>query len=103
VPPLRLENRGYRGERYKIATEILFNQCNVVIFFIDPLHPHTHIDDIRAVVCVRLKLSAITLTSEYLSMKCTHRMDGGDCSSAVSAKKLTFYNLRESMTLQRFS
>jgi methylglyoxal synthase len=52
VPPLWLENRGYRGERYKIATEILFNQCDIVIFFIDPLHPHPHIDDICAVVGV---------------------------------------------------
>jgi methylglyoxal synthase len=41
---------GPKGGDIQIATEILFNRCNIVIFFIDPLHPHPHIDDIRAVV-----------------------------------------------------
>jgi methylglyoxal synthase len=40
---------GPHGGDIEIATEILFNRCHVVIFFIDPLNPHPHIDDIRVV------------------------------------------------------
>jgi len=37
------------GGDIEIATEIIFGRCEVVIFFIDPLNPHPHIDDIRVV------------------------------------------------------
>jgi len=40
---------GPRGGNIEIATEILFNRCNIVIFFVDPMNPHPHIDDIRVV------------------------------------------------------
>lgn len=40
---------GPKGGDIEIATEIWFGRCHVVIFFIDPLHPHPHIDDIRVV------------------------------------------------------
>ncbi len=40
---------GPKGGDIEIATEILFDRCHIVIFFIDPLHPHAHIDDIRVV------------------------------------------------------
>ncbi len=40
---------GPKGGDIEIATAILYNQCDVVIFFIDPLHPHAHIEDIRVV------------------------------------------------------
>lgn len=40
---------GPKGGDIEIATEILFGRCHIVIFFIDPLHPHAHIDDIRVV------------------------------------------------------
>jgi methylglyoxal synthase len=40
---------GPKGGDIEIATEILFNRCHIVVFFIDPLHPHPHIDDIRVV------------------------------------------------------
>jgi methylglyoxal synthase len=33
----------------EIATEVLFGRCHVVVFFVDPLNPHPHIDDIRVV------------------------------------------------------
>ena len=33
----------------QIATEILFGGCDLVIFFVDPLNPHPHIEDIRVV------------------------------------------------------
>lgn len=40
---------GPKGGDIEIATEILFGRCHIVVFFIDPLHPHPHIDDIRVV------------------------------------------------------
>lgn len=45
---------GSKGGDIEIATEILLDRCHVVVFFIDPLHPHPHIDDVRAVfgVCM---------------------------------------------------
>jgi methylglyoxal synthase len=51
----RIHNRirrchsGPEGGDIEIATAILYNRCHVVIFFIDPLHPHPHIEDIRVV------------------------------------------------------
>ncbi|MDH3891553.1 MAG: methylglyoxal synthase [candidate division Zixibacteria bacterium] len=46
---------GPKGGDIEIATEILANRCHVVIFFVDPLNPHPHIDDIRVVfgACMR--------------------------------------------------
>lgn len=41
---------GPLGGDIQIATEILLDQCDCVIFFIDPLTPHEHIDDIRVVL-----------------------------------------------------
>ncbi|MGZ4902599.1 MAG: hypothetical protein ACXV5E_04355 [Halobacteriota archaeon] len=45
---------GPKGGDIEIATEIIFNRCHVVVFFVDPLHPHAHIDDVRVVfgVCM---------------------------------------------------
>lgn len=40
---------GPKGGDIEIATEILYGRCDVVIFFIDPLRPHPHIEDIRVV------------------------------------------------------
>lgn len=40
---------GPKGGDIEIASEILCGRCNYVVFFIDPLHPHPHIDDIRVV------------------------------------------------------
>ncbi len=40
---------GPKGGDIEIATAILFNYCDVVIFFVDPLKPHPHIEDIRVV------------------------------------------------------
>ncbi len=42
-------NSGPKGGDIEIATEILYHRCSVVIFFVDPLHPHPHTDDIRVV------------------------------------------------------
>ena len=45
---------GTKGGDIEIATEILFGGCHVVIFFVDPLHPHPHTEDIRVIfgVCM---------------------------------------------------
>ncbi len=40
---------GPKGGDIQIAAEILFGRCDVVIFFVDPLRPHPHIEDIRVV------------------------------------------------------
>lgn len=40
---------GPKGGDVEIATEILFDGCHVVIFFVDPLHAHPHTEDIRVV------------------------------------------------------
>jgi methylglyoxal synthase len=40
---------GPRGGDIEIASEVLLARCNIVIFFVDPLNPHPHIDDIRVV------------------------------------------------------
>jgi methylglyoxal synthase len=40
---------GPKGGDIEIATEILFGECHVVVFFVDPLRPHPHVEDIRVV------------------------------------------------------
>lgn len=40
---------GPKGGDIEIATEIIFKGCHVVVFFVDPLHPHPHTEDIRVV------------------------------------------------------
>ncbi len=52
--PLLAENvhryhSGPKGGDIEIATEILFGGCHVVVFFVDPLHPHPHTEDIRVI------------------------------------------------------
>ncbi len=41
---------GPKGGDIQIATEILYRRCDVVIFFLDPMRPHPHADDIRVVL-----------------------------------------------------
>lgn len=40
---------GPQGGDVEIATEILYGHCHVVVFFVDPMKPHPHVDDVRAV------------------------------------------------------
>jgi len=42
-------NSGPKGGDIEIATEILYGNCDVVIFFVDPLHAHPHTEDIRVI------------------------------------------------------
>lgn len=48
---------GPLGGDIEIATEVLYGQCDVVIFFQDPQHPHPHIEDIRTLLaaCARTR------------------------------------------------
>ena len=41
---------GPKGGDIEIATEILAGLCHDVIFFVDPINPHPHMDDIRVVI-----------------------------------------------------
>ena len=61
---------GPKGGDIEIATEILFGCCNIVIFFIDPLNPHPHIDDIRVVLSAAWQKYLIAMY-RLLRMKCT--------------------------------
>lgn len=46
---IHLYHSGPKGGDIEIATEVLLGGCHVVVFFVDPLHPHPHIEDIRVV------------------------------------------------------
>jgi methylglyoxal synthase len=46
---IRICLSGPRGGNIEIATEVLFNRCNVVVIFVDALNPQPHIDDIRVI------------------------------------------------------
>lgn len=56
---------GPKGGDIEIATEIIYNKCHVIIFFIDPLNPHPHIEDIRVIseACM-INDQAIMITNE---------------------------------------
>jgi methylglyoxal synthase len=49
---IRLCQSGPYGGDLEIAAEVLFDRCQVVVFFVDPLHPHPHTEDIRVVFSV---------------------------------------------------
>jgi len=49
---------GPYGGDLEIAAEVLYGRCQVVVFFVDALNPHPHIDDIRVVFSVCMMPSA---------------------------------------------
>ena len=57
---------GPEGGDIEIATEVLYGRCDVVIFFLDPRHPHPHIEDIRTIfsACMR-EQETLMLTNEF--------------------------------------
>jgi len=63
---LRLCQSGPYGGDLEIAAEILAGRCQVVVFFVDPLHAHPHTDDIRAVfsVCMQVDSNVLMLSNE---------------------------------------
>lgn len=56
---------GPKGGDIEIATAILKEKCHIVIFFIDPLMAHPHIEDIRVVfqACM-IKENVVMITNE---------------------------------------
>jgi len=56
---------GPKGGDIEIATAVLHDKCDVVIFFMDPLTPHPHIEDIRVVfeACM-VKDQVVMITNE---------------------------------------
>ncbi len=79
---------GPKGGDIEIATEVLYGRCDVVMFFVDPLHPHPHIDDIRVVfqACM-LKDQVVMITNEMHAREFMSRVIRG-------RDRLTFYPAR---------
>ena len=66
---VKLCRSGPDGGDIEIASEVLFDRCKAVVFFIDPLHPHAHIDDIRTVVSACMRKPVHILTNDYQARK----------------------------------
>lgn len=64
---------GPKGGDVEIATEILFGGCHVVIFFVDPLHPHPHTEDIRVVFGACMIQDQVRMLSNEIQAR--HWMD----------------------------
>lgn len=52
---------GPKGGDIEIAVEILAGRCQHVVFFVDPLHPHPHIDDVRVVFGACMRTPAVQI------------------------------------------
>lgn len=63
APSVHLYHSGPRGGDLEIATEVLYRACHVVAFFTDPLRPHPHVDDIRAVFSACLRQDQVRMFS----------------------------------------
>jgi methylglyoxal synthase len=76
---------GPKGGDIEIATAILYKYCDVVIFFVDPLKPHPHIEDIRVVfqACM-VSDQVVMITNEMHAREFMSRMVRG-------RDKLTLY------------
>lgn len=63
---IRLCQSGPYGGDLEIAAEILAGRCQVVVFFVDPLHSHPHTDDIRVVfaACMLSDSNVLILSNE---------------------------------------
>ena len=67
-----IEDKIYRyhsgplGGDIEIATEILLGRCHIVIFFVDPLQPHPHIDDIRTVFEACMTRQSVVMISNEM-------------------------------------
>lgn len=56
---------GPEGGDIEIATEVLCRKCDVIVFFIDPLRPHPHIEDIRVILQTCMETNrVIMITNE---------------------------------------
>jgi methylglyoxal synthase len=77
---------GPKGGDIEIATEILYDLCDIVVFFIDPLNPHPHLEDIRVVfqACM-VKDKVVMITNEMHAREFMSRVVRGQ-------KQLTLYS-----------
>jgi methylglyoxal synthase len=75
---------GPKGGDIEIATMILHDKCDVVIFFVDPLRPHPHLDDIRVVfqACM-VKDQVVMITNEMHAREFMSRVVRGKDSLTV--------------------
>ncbi len=79
---------GPKGGDIEIATAILCKKCDVVIFFVDPLHPHPHIEDIRTVFqAAMINDQVVMITNEMHAREFMSRVVRGNNNS------LTLYPL----------
>jgi len=60
---------GPKGGDIEIATEVLYGNCHVVIFFVDPMHPHPHIDDIRVVFGACMRQDKVRMLSHEIQAR----------------------------------
>ena len=65
---LRFES-GPVGGDVQIAHQVVSHRCDHVIFFIDPLSPHPHFEDIRLLVrtCMLKEVQGVTLRTNLIS------------------------------------
>lgn len=72
---------GPKGGDIEIATAILQGKCDIVIFFVDPLKPHPHIEDIRVVFqsCM-VKDQVVMITNEMHAREFMSRVVRGNRS-----------------------
>lgn len=75
---------GPKGGDIEIAMAILHDKCHVVIFFVDPLRPHPHIEDIRVVfqACM-VKDQVVMITNEMHAREFMARVVRGKSSLAL--------------------
>lgn len=60
---------GPKGGDIEIATEVLVKGCDVITFFIDPLNPHPHIDDIRVVFAACMIQDEVRMLSNEMQAR----------------------------------
>jgi methylglyoxal synthase len=66
---IKLCRSGPKGGDIEIATEILFRRVHVVVFFVDPLRPHPHIDDVRTVFSACMRRSEVLLLTNEVQAR----------------------------------
>ncbi len=57
------------GGDIEIASEILNNNCHVVIFFTDPLNPHPHSEDIRVILGACMRNNRVRMVGNELQAR----------------------------------
>lgn len=66
---VKRHHSGPKGGDIEIATEILLGGCHVVVFFVDPLHPHPHTEDIRVVFAACMIQNQVRILSNEMQAR----------------------------------